>query len=392
MALIPSFTVTAPPRQNIQNNHKRSSSPASLDCHSLQSSLKRIRLSCSPGELRLQRDLSALGHFGWQPQQDSISLSTATNNRGGDFPSHPPRWRKANAELVFLDPLRLKLTYVDVDSAATTANDMNNDETAWSTTGSNTTTSSSTSISSTTTMWIQIPRMYPHRPPVISRADHSPFLLVVRDSPLGSVKDDPLGPPTNHDPSVREQRVPPSTAVMDWSPVRQISDLLSFILEQLSIFSLQTPFSASTRFLENTTAAARPSCSKTTAVSFSMNIPKTSSSNSCSIQPQQQRHQRSSSLDLFILDDEQKMDDVAMGVDDSSTGAGAGETSQEASSAAAEERCLLAPNRFDMGYGRYHDILATSSSSSSLQSLKQRPQQQQQQQQSQREDPCAMEI
>jgi len=383
MDLVPSFTVTAQPRTNIHN--KRSSSPASLDCQSLQTSLKRIRLSCSPGELRLQRDLSALGHFGWQQQQDSPSSSTATNHRGGDFPSHPPKWRKANAELILLDPLRLKLTCVDVAAAA--ANDMNEDETTWSTTGSSTSRNSTCRSTSSTTMWIQIPRMYPHRPPVISRVEHSPILFVVRDSPLGSVKVSPC-PPLNHEPSaVGGLRGPPATAVMDWSPVRQIGDLLSFILEQLSMSSLSTPLSSSTCFMENTMLAARP-CTKPSAASLSMNTPATF--NSCSIQQQQPHlHLQSPPLDLFIIDDEQKMDDVAMVLLDNHS-MGAGEPSHEA----AGEQCFLAPNRFDMGYGRYHDILATSSSSSSLQSLSpHRPQQQQQQQQeSQKEDPYAMEI
>ena len=404
MDLVPSFTATVPRKKNGPTN-KRSSSPASLDCHSLQASLKRIRLSCSPGELRLQRDLSALGHFGWQEQQDctSTTSTTATNQRG-DIPTHPPKWRQANAELVLLDPLRLKLTCVDV--AVTASNDMNDDddETTWSTTGSHTGSCSSSTTTTTTTLWIQIPRMYPHRPPVISRADQSPTLFVVRDSPLGSVKDPVIPSPRMQEQSGDLGEEPRPIAVMDWSPVRQIGDLLSFLLEQLSTTSSwSTSISSSPRFMMENHVSSRALAGRTFSSSSNLSSstqtttgPLSMISNPFSIPPQ--RHPQSPPPDcLFILvEDEHKMDEVTM-VDDSTDAAAAAAVTAVASDDDDPlQEFFLAPNRFDMGYGRYHDILANSSSSSSLQSLQQhRPQQQQQErlsEQSQRADPHAMEL
>src|SRR5688500_2386117 len=52
--------------------YSSSDSSSFLDCQSLQSSLKRVRLSCSPGELRLQRDLRTLvSEQGWNLSQDN---------------------------------------------------------------------------------------------------------------------------------------------------------------------------------------------------------------------------------------------------------------------------------------------------------------------------------
>ena len=123
----------------------QTSSSSCLDCQSLQSSLKRVRLSSSPGELRLQRDLrhletsSTTGSWQrvrdeasdhdvwvWHPPAPPVSVRSLSKTAAG--PRHP------QIELRQLESLRLRLTY-----------------------------------DNSVVVWIQVPRMYPHKPPIISR-------------------------------------------------------------------------------------------------------------------------------------------------------------------------------------------------------------------------------
>ena len=114
--------------------------PSYLNCQSLENSLKRVRLSSSPGELRLQRDLRHMVSSGsWVPKQDANGHGT-----GNDYVWHPPapsirtQTQKMkpppHIELQQVESLRLRLTFEH-----------------------------------SVTIWIQVPRMYPHRPPLISR-------------------------------------------------------------------------------------------------------------------------------------------------------------------------------------------------------------------------------
>jgi hypothetical protein len=236
-----------------------------LDCHSLQTSLKRIRLSCSSGELRLQRDLTALSHFGWQ----------TVEHETGD--AYLPQWRMGRTTtLTLLDPLRLQFRV------------------------------------STVSLWIQIPRMYPHRPPVIARTDCSPVIFVITDSPLG-LNDGML------------QHNPEGSAIMEWSPIRQIGDLLTFVLEHLSLN--KSPEGRRTTICTShshfTPVAPFPSLSTT---------PLTSSTADSSWQQPDDR---------YFIEEEHKLEHLTR----PSRG-----TFQE----------LLPPNRFDAGYGKYQDLLGSS--------------------------------
>jgi len=143
-----------------------------FDCQSLESSLKRVRLSCSPGELRLLRDLKSLN---WDILRSD-------------------QWRKGSVRLTQVHPLRLLLEWKQQRR-----------------------------------LWIQIPRRYPHKPPVISRLEgwsEIEQILITEAPPMSS---------QGHkwDPSCNDLQAtcPPSTRVYSqWSPIRHLQDLLDYLL------------------------------------------------------------------------------------------------------------------------------------------------------------------
>ena len=157
-------------------------SDSSLDCQSLQSSLKRVRLSCSPGELRLQRDVGSLSTMGW-----GELILNGSGNVDGVCWQH----RGTGAILMQDDALRLKLRLPN----------------------------------NVGIMWIQIPRMYPHRPPVVSRLEGNLWFerITIQES--------------HHVPAhlLRGQLSPSSlcgaTVVYNqWSPIMHIGHLLDFLI------------------------------------------------------------------------------------------------------------------------------------------------------------------
>jgi len=390
------------------NSNKRSSSPSSsssssLDCQSLQTSLKRIRLSCSPGELRLQKDLNVLGNFGWEPQQQQLQLTIPTittkkssrNNNNCDivdaFSSHPPKWRHSEtyAELILLDPLHLQLKYMGKN---------NNPHVSAYDFG---TTSVSTT---TTTLWIQIPRLYPHRPPVISRADHSPTHFVVRDSPgiIGNGSSD-FDDNHQHLPIHSEQgemfsSMDETMAIMDWSPIQQIGDLLRFILEQL--YSTSRPTSSLSSSLSSVQSGLHSRVHSTqhqlqqesmwngavVPTTYSVLPPPThdemvsssstswSSSTSSVTNHQQQmmsntNHQYHHHPAGFQSVDERRlMEDVMMTHDMETSGSMITDamtisTTTTPWTSRSRQEDPWAPNRFDKGYGRYQGMNHGSTSS-----------------------------
>lgn len=315
--------------------NKRCSSSSSLDCQSLQSSLKRVRLSCSPGELRLQRDLGCLPAMGWTPETDiqddcmmDSPMGSASNGGVGGGPASTgsgtaarpfalesnPRWflqsSNLSAELQLLDPLRLVLSIQRPQRCSR--------------------------------LWIQIPRMYPHRPPVISRIENMAMdqIVVLEETP---------GMPHGQDTSSGS---PPGTTTTlyykEWSPVRHLGDLLLFLL-QASASSL--PLSRSTSFATSvastdsgeetsvhftssmTTEFASSSSSSSGASASSTSSPNDVSSSATTI------HRRHASPAQFM--DEHKMDDVFVCYKNKVV---------DCTDMAVQ---VLAPNRFDVGYGKY---------------------------------------
>ncbi|KAL7532476.1 hypothetical protein ACHAXR_004653 [Thalassiosira sp. AJA248-18] len=150
---------------------KRSSS---LDCHSIGQSLKRVKISTSPGELRLDRDFESLMKSNvWTSTAQSPVGPIDHNNNSSSRPCHTnhgsspvPSWDRrgsrihselcsTNARLLRdpVDPLRLRLTCLHHHQLPTNNNAR----------------SSSPIPPERWTFLIQMPRMYPHVPPVITR-------------------------------------------------------------------------------------------------------------------------------------------------------------------------------------------------------------------------------
>ena len=137
---------------------KRTNSDENVDCNILQSSLKRVRLSRSPGEFRLQKDLKTLDSMQWG--------STHVAANALNFSSTTWIHRSTGARLTMVDSLRICL-FLPITAAQETGKYSNNvnpeqqyqhqlhsyhRDYRWR-------------------IMIQIPRMYPHNPPVVTRIE-----------------------------------------------------------------------------------------------------------------------------------------------------------------------------------------------------------------------------
>ena len=309
-------------------------SPLLLDCHSLQSSLKRVRLSCSPGELRLQRDLRNLvTEQGWNQVgehcwnlEDVASLEQVTKQ----------------------DPLRLLLL---VRCGGVGGHGQSTGETTWK------------------RCWITIPRMYPHRPPVISRIEDMPS-----DNGQPTTKDQTApgwdsftGNPFSRQHHLQLQNrsrpaveriviheAPPngqapsvpcgSTVVYNhWSPIMRLGDLLSFVLNVLfeqdntdgcEINNGMTEASLSNGCLPPDTVSRPSSAARRSDFSHRNTQYILSSSSSAS---------STSPTNTFFVE-EHKMEDSISGVSDFHSNQ-------------PTDLNYFPPNRFDAGYGKYLDPL-----------------------------------
>jgi hypothetical protein len=204
-----------------------------LDCQSLQRSLKRVRLSSSPGELCLQRDLRHLVcSEGWIPLQSSnnhyhdsastSSSSTSTSRRltmdYDDVYCHVwqnPLTGYTLERPVPSDPLRLYLNLTP-------------------------------SGRHQASVWMQIPRLYPHRPPVFGRlvSAHSRIQHVV----LGAGPDETTASlaaaataSSSATASASAGLAHPitttsaTTAVYaEWSPVKRLTHVIDFMVQILT--------------------------------------------------------------------------------------------------------------------------------------------------------------
>lgn len=213
------------------------SSTSYLDCQSLQCSLKRVRLSSSPGELRLQRDLRHLESSGtwqrvgnadvWHWHPPAAPVTARRRSPCTSTTAAVPR-----IELRQLESLRLRLT-----------------------------------IPNSVVVWIQVPRMYPHRPPLVGRIaynDESPDShriehILVHEAPPGRAESDSQQQQspterenyhqdtgdvfvetsssswTSHSDSGEEQNTTlhysaDTIIYHDWSPVQRLGDLLEFVI------------------------------------------------------------------------------------------------------------------------------------------------------------------
>ena len=200
---------------NSNSNHHNHNNHHLLDCHSLQSSLKRVRLNCSPGELRLQRDLMTL-----PPQVWNTTTTTTNNNNNNGSGCDGRRWiltADSNISLSLVDPLRLVLQFAG-----------------------------------TGRIWIQIPRMYPHRPPVISRIENlwMERIVVHEIAPYSpSTNCNSSSTVTDYNNNDHHQENPKNslirgttTVVFDrWSPVMHIGDLIDFCIKTVNCRPTPSP-------------------------------------------------------------------------------------------------------------------------------------------------------
>lgn len=188
-----------------------------LDCQSLQSSLKRVRLSSSPGELRLQRDLRHMVSSGsWITKQQDQQQTSSQNETLVWHPPAPPVTARPptnpqqtlHIELQQVESLRLRLTFQHSVVA-----------------------------------WIQIPRMYPHRPPLISRIvynHHNNDSNINSNAGIQSILVHEAPPNRGTGESTAEQednnshdaiQCANTVVYRTWSPVQRLGDLLDFVIQ-----------------------------------------------------------------------------------------------------------------------------------------------------------------
>lgn len=237
---------------------KRSSS---IDCHSIGLSLKRVKISTSPGELRLDKDIESL---------ISGKRWTSTANHGSSLDRRGSRIHvelySHHARLVRdpVDPLRLRLTCLHQTTSSSnnnTSSDNNNAQRP----------ASSPLPPELWTFLIQVPRMYPHVPPAITRVtrdfvpnnenldmnldrhNSSASAAMVASSVMQAHAEPPapekvlinLLPPTLHHNHLRPQGgdlggtqgftksldIDSATSVCNsWTPVSTLQDLLDFLM------------------------------------------------------------------------------------------------------------------------------------------------------------------
>ena len=312
---------------------KRRSSPSqwgkeeeSMDCHTLQSSMKRVRLSCSPGELRL--DLGALTNLGWQLWTNSPNAETPPPSQHSSI-DQDPRWFWASssssntchhpqdlqAELHLLDPLGLVLHL----RRASVPQEVGR-------------------------IWIQIPRMYPHRSPAVSRTENlwMETVIIGEVPPSGKVvssstdaTSETLQPLHNEDPSSST-----TLEYNEWSPVPSLGDLLQFLLK-----TSMGPSNACRRESPASTIT-------TSSLSSSNTFGKPVTSQGASFLS-------GNSLSFFM--EEHKMEDVQQqqGFCTSISNENLNFLNRQSNDHNHHNKFTspFAPNRFDTGYEKYHDPL-----------------------------------
>ena len=203
----------------------------SFDYQSIGQSLKRVRISTSPGELRIDRDIESLiSSEEWTSTAQTANTTTTLPHHHVNRHCSPMPIRRIHSEILCsnarlvrdsVDPLKLRLTC--------TPNDNSQSSEQW-------------------TFCIQMPRMYPHVPPCITSAtrdfvrndgnnmssnsnlDYSvsttmvPVKVVVRLAPMHKSEFD----------SNRSSYFDIDSATFvyaSWSPVSSLQDLIEFLME-----------------------------------------------------------------------------------------------------------------------------------------------------------------
>ena len=137
---------------------------SSFDCHSIGQSLKRFKISTSPGELRINRDIELLLAGKQWTSKSMVNHGHCSSDGGGGGLTNDRRGGHIHAEIYScnarlvrdpVDPLLLRLTFL--------IHSRNNSQLLSSSS------SPHTPPNERWTFCIRMPRMYPHEPPAITR-------------------------------------------------------------------------------------------------------------------------------------------------------------------------------------------------------------------------------
>jgi len=206
-----------------------------FDCQSLQRSLKRVRLTSSPGELRLQRDLRhAVLHHHWIPVAEdewkiciageASRMTAAKHNDANEHEANFSITQGATVDAVAAAaagapaPLEVAISRVGSMELVLRMQITQRHPVQGA--------SACTNSQHTVTVHLQFPLMYPHRPPLVRLPQHSDFNLVIAASP-----EEALSLEAMHKSTARA--APGTIAIVwtEWSPIHRLSDICAWLVE-----------------------------------------------------------------------------------------------------------------------------------------------------------------
>mmetsp|Transcript_11774 Transcript_11774/g.27942 ORF Transcript_11774/g.27942 Transcript_11774/m.27942 type:complete len:452 (-) Transcript_11774:181-1536(-) len=358
------FSNTAAPSNHGAAGGKRSNIDENVDCNLLQSSLKRVRLSRSPGEFRLQRDLKTLDTMQW----GSIHFAANALNFAATTWIH----RSTGARLTMMDSLRvcffLPMTAMqqnvqssdNLDPQQQYQHQMHSYHRnyRWR-------------------MMIKFPRMYPHSPPVVTRVEGLSIEgIEIKEKPPGTAsRDGEVNNESNLLPSIpSSQDVATSESIFYtetqltrsstenqkwkacdnaktikwhlWSPITGLGELLDF----LSGVAASNPSTTRVNSMPSTSMMGTRCDAEASMVLTSAKMPSSSSSSLSSVSSASSISSWSNHHDTgritSVMQKNANNDAVAeiMMSDESST------TNSNRTNISGES--FLPPNRFDVGYGK----------------------------------------
>ena len=383
-----------------------------LDCNILQSSLKRVRLSRCPGEFRLQRDLITLDPRKWQPVNDEgwYSCNTATAKDNDYSHTTATSWihSSTNARLTIVDSLRICL-FFPLPEKQFTAMAIAMTTMAATTDSQNQNQHHHHHSYHRDYQWrimIQIPRMYPHRVPVVSRIeglsvdriiinelppDKQSILLRSSSSPTTSTTATTTTTPEPSSLTQQDQHhhltnksQPPTplvgggnlsgmkTIVWDeWSPIIGLGELLDFILEVAAANAIDNNNDTSTTSIlagNNVFTVDQQRISATTKKKTTTMAAVTRSSSSCDSSESsassfsQGRRLNNSTDDLLFSSGRNNNSNnnnnnnttmmMTMILDETNTN---GSTTTNNINVNDNAVSFLSPNRFDVGYEKFDE-------------------------------------
>jgi len=214
--------------ENVPANGMSSSSSSSFDCLTLQHSLKRVRLSSSPGELRLSSDLNELV-TGNGLRTKTLASTTKTTveeeeapweqNKEDEWECPARQWR---LERCPVDPLRL--FFFCPASGQVNHNYLYNNNNHHFNHNHNI--NSNNNADGVVCLSLQFPRIYPHKPPKATRQESFGGGYFSTCEPENGVSDEDEGML--------------STTVFNggWSPILRLSDVLEHLQEKVAKASL----------------------------------------------------------------------------------------------------------------------------------------------------------